>query len=429
MNNEQLLNDFIDGTLDFGDEVSLFAELSTNEHLRGDLRTLLLIQRGVRNSAFAFVPMRSESEEIFRQLGFSHGDGRRIRSGAAGWDRFGRVLHGITGGIVGVLLTLLFMMWQPQLFTSGEKVVTQSGSASAVGSAGDSQPTASAAGVSKSEAAATIERNDQMPAESRETARSIGGSRGRGGVPASHAQSAPRRNGAQSSIVQQSPSIIHEASTTEHETPTAVDTAQLSPSMKPAEMRRPKLEHAMEEEKDLASGGSHSPLDEAPITTQMPIELEIRALDARSFERIPAPLDQGSKTLLNDVAIAARYNLSESFSAGIEFGQEMFYQKFQATASNGDLVEYRQNPLLPWFALVARYNLYRSGGLNPYVQASLGATQVGPMARMMVGGYYEILPELRLAAGFEMSGIGFKEEEKWYLSRKYGVTYGLSVNF
>ena len=38
------------------------------------------------------------------------------------------------------------------------------------------------------------------------------------------------------------------------------------------------------------------------------------------------------------MAIGVRYDLTESFSAGIEFGQEMFYQKFTATAANGDVV-------------------------------------------------------------------------------------------
>jgi hypothetical protein len=176
-------------------------------------------------------------------------------------------------------------------------------------------------------------------------------------------------------------------------------------------------------------GGGAIAIEEKAEDWPMTAQLELRSLESRSFSRVPAPLTEPSTTLLQNTAIGVRLDISPTVSLGFEFGQERFYQKFRATAVTGDIVEHQQNPLMPWFGAIARLNLYRSTGLNPYVQATVGATQVGPMVRAMAGGYYEVLPELRLALGIELSGMGFRESGTWYVSPKYGVTYGLSVSF
>lgn len=165
------------------------------------------------------------------------------------------------------------------------------------------------------------------------------------------------------------------------------------------------------------------------VIDKLPIAFEIRSLVARDVDRVPAALAADASTLLRDAALALQYRVGDHDVVAVEVGQESYYQRFTEDRASGDLVQHEQRPLLPWTTVAYRRQLYPSTAFNTFAQIALGATQVGPMARVMAGGFYEILPELRITAGIEASAVAFPADGSWYVSPKYGITYGLSVNF
>lgn len=424
MNHEQLLNDFVDGTLDYQGEATLFAELHLNEHLRGDLKTLLLMQRGVRHDMAAYFPPTASTNEIFRRLGFaSEGGSGPLIAGAAS-SRFARLLHGLTGGIVGALLMLAFVIWQPGLFSIGSTGPIAPAVEVTAGSRVSPAPASATAGTRNS-ALDTIASSVTPPRMNGAASRKL---EGRGVSRDADATAQRFHNSSTKQEFTAAPSI------SEPETKSQPTNAG---EISPVELIAPEPARAMPDE-PIPSSTTHraidgnslpDPWESSSLIDRLPLSIEVRALESRSFERVPGALDYVPSTLLRNMAIGIRYDIDGRHGAGVEFGQEMFYQKFLEEEANGDLVQHEQNPLLPWVGATYRYNLYNSSGLNPFVQLLLGATQVGPIGRAMLGAHYEILPELHLSGGVESSGIRYSLEGRSYYSWKYGVTYGMSVNF
>lgn len=116
---------------------------------------------------------------------------------------------------------------------------------------------------------------------------------------------------------------------------------------------------------------------------------------------------------------------------GIEIGQEVFGQEFDGR-SGDSAVHYQQNPVLMWGA--AAYRAVTSplsflGGIAPFAQADMGATRVGPLARVLAGLSYSIGDRIDLMLGAEGAFLWYQYQTTWFRTTKVGVTYGVSLRF
>lgn len=137
------------------------------------------------------------------------------------------------------------------------------------------------------------------------------------------------------------------------------------------------------------------------------------------------------KGVFNDVGIGIGYNLNKYSTFGIEFGQEKFPQNFELNLY-GELTYYRQNPLLWWYGIY--YNqkipfLFSNETLNPFLQAFLGGTSIGPLLKGIIGLQYEPDRRVSLFVGWENSLLFYNVQNKIYKTRKNGLTYGVNVRF
>src|ERR1041384_1633638 len=112
MSYEQLLHDYVDGSLDYQDEMALFNELGTNEALRQELKLLILIQKSARHDVEAFTPAPDSHDVIFARLAFSPGLVERSvpLAYARRWGMGGGYLQGIVGGVVGAIITAFILL-------------------------------------------------------------------------------------------------------------------------------------------------------------------------------------------------------------------------------------------------------------------------------------------------------------------------------
>jgi hypothetical protein len=66
-----LLYDFVDGSLEHQHEEMLFAEMSTNQELRNELKELLALNGALQSDVKAFVPPVESTMKIFNTLGYT----------------------------------------------------------------------------------------------------------------------------------------------------------------------------------------------------------------------------------------------------------------------------------------------------------------------------------------------------------------------
>lgn len=173
-----------------------------------------------------------------------------------------------------------------------------------------------------------------------------------------------------------------------------------------------------------------SSLHDLKVTEILPLSVEYRTLVSRDFARRPEALINSSDALLRDKALAVHYLVGDGRGVGIEIGQEEYYQRFEERLANGgDVILHEQNPLLFWGGASVRQVFRESSDLRPYAQLTLGGTRVGPMGRLLLGASFDIVPELQVIGGGEMSAVAYSFGGRWYLSPKYALTYGLSLRF
>ncbi|MBR9977646.1 MAG: hypothetical protein KFH87_06110, partial [Bacteroidetes bacterium] len=94
-------------------------------------------------------------------------------------------------------------------------------------------------------------------------------------------------------------------------------------------------------------------------------------------------------------------------------------------------VEYEQNLLTSWILAGYRHRFgpVRSlGSVEPYLSTGFGATvQAWPLMRAGVGIMYMPDRKVRFHLGIEGSVLAFPYQEKWFTSKRAGLTYGISL--
>ena len=85
-----------------------------------------------------------------------------------------------------------------------------------------------------------------------------------------------------------------------------------------------------------------------------------------------------------------------------------------------------------WVGLSFRGQLQKQirflGGAQPYAQVTLGGSQMGPVCKSTIGLQYNV-NNLTLLCGLEGGFLAYQNQDRWYTSKKLGITYGVMLNF
>lgn len=132
----------------------------------------------------------------------------------------------------------------------------------------------------------------------------------------------------------------------------------------------------------------------------------------------------------NNLGLAVMYSMNERSALGFEVGNEAYPMIFEGDR-NGQVVRYEQYPSTVWAGVTYRFTGSVLGALplQPYGQVLVGGSKFGPMGRMQAGLQYAPAGPLVFLLGVEGSAMTFTYQNAWYVSPKFGLTYGMALRF
>ncbi len=138
-----------------------------------------------------------------------------------------------------------------------------------------------------------------------------------------------------------------------------------------------------------------------------------------------------SNAWFSNVGLGLSYNLSDFHAFGLEAGREAYPQEFDQNLY-GEIRNVKQNYSYFWYGATYKLSLsefFVPKVFYPYAQIFGGATTVGPLARAIVGFQYRPDKRVSFHLGAEASILYYSFQGTMYDSRKYGLTYGVSINY
>ncbi len=141
-------------------------------------------------------------------------------------------------------------------------------------------------------------------------------------------------------------------------------------------------------------------------------------------------IGSGSSFPLADMNLGALLPLSSRHYVGLEFGRETFPQSFSGTL-RGASVQYEQSPAAYCVTAVYQFNAGELLPLiRPYWQLQVGgAYNLGPLAKAGIGVAIRPFDRIAVLVGAEGSILAYKFQDRWFDTRKLGLTYGLRYEF
>ncbi len=166
----------------------------------------------------------------------------------------------------------------------------------------------------------------------------------------------------------------------------------------------------------------------APSTEFLPgVSLQVRGFSLNALQSTQAP---EQSDWYSNLGLSFLYRFSNNHSAGIELGNESFPMIFQGDR-NGQVIQYEQFPTAFWVGATYRFtgNSFSAFPAAPYAQATLAGSQFGPIGRVAGGIQYTPLGPVSFLLGVEAASLAYSFQNQWYFSPKVGLTYGMAVRF
>lgn len=412
MDYSTLLLEFMDGTLNSTDEMALFTALSSNEELRGEFKHLLAMSSSVHSDVQPFITPAESTRAIFEQLGFTPPGlpanpvaANPVVAGSS-MRRFFPVMASSAAASLATAAILFAIFGYPRAASSvaDNAIADHSGRQASLERVLSIPRSGNGIAAEASNGAQNIPASNES--RIREVVRYVY-------VPQStqaSQQEAPIQAGTESS--EESISDVRENISRS----SILGTGRLSVSQRFSGTNTVSLPQSGTSlfSNWLSSG-------DAPALT-----VEVRNTASESFPN--ATVDPSAGSLLNNKSITLLYALSDNQSVGVEFGQEPFFQRFEAR-NTGRRYQYEQMPILSWAGAAYRYSLSDMGPFSPFGQFVLGGTRLGVLGKLVVGINYAPTSSMHITAGIDGSLLSYPVQNTWYSSYKLGLTYGVGFSF
>jgi hypothetical protein len=415
--NSELLTLYVDGELDQSHEAELFQAIAENDELQQELNELLSIKESVRNDVEAYTPPPELKQAVFERVGFVPESTKPI---VGFWNSFaGKFLAPVGSAVLASIVTAILILnfYEPEVQTAGnpsadkETVRNEIPSVSSSLAIDVNQAESSSGSISSSEQnLATQSVLNSSNNNSTHALSTLNGNH-------SSAGALP--------LARNSDDI-------------ALVPVDLTSESAQEEIYLVALSNSMIEISNTEIGYSHS----SPSYTEQSYEstkiyrdrnniglsLQIRGISTSNFPNIK---DEPNSTFFSDYCIAFFRPINDNLSYGIEVGNEVYNQKF-FNEDFGALDRIEQSPSVMWVGLSFRGQLQEQirflGGAQPYAQVTLGGSQMGPVCKSTIGLQYHV-NNLTLLCGLEGGFLAYQNQDRWYTSKKLGITYGVMLNF
>ena len=410
LNPDEALYAFVDGELELGDEQRLFDALASHPELRTEMKDVLAIRNAVHRDVL-FPPASAETE-ILAATGLVAPVGVGAVAVAASPTLLSRFLHTGGGILAGVIIAYFLFNTEDSSIVNGSD--TKSGNAQAgLGQGAQSTQLSDVqTGATPPPVAAAPVRVETLYVRVKDKA------------PKSVTSIADNGNEA-ANAEQTNPNITNAAPNGGDFSGIASLRITTAPSL------------YMSSSSSLAPGGlfrdtrwsEASPLMAGVVDAPYSIRMRSLPSSVGSDRRIPQSVNDA---VLANAAVAFLYPVMHDVRVGAEVGFEAYHQVF-TTLRDGRPVEVDQTPVLAWFGGTAEwapseFDLLLTG-LRPFASLTGGyALAQGPMGNIVVGLQYQPLGPLRMSAGYSYGMLGFRDTGNWFVSKKYGFTYALSVD-
>ncbi len=159
----------------------------------------------------------------------------------------------------------------------------------------------------------------------------------------------------------------------------------------------------------------------------------IRGIVAKSFPD-PDIVPKGTEKLFSNLSAGLYFTQWDNIKFGIEFGNEIFGLNYQ-NMKDGIEFTYEQKPNLYWAAVGVDYTvpkeLMQIPNIYPFTTILAGGSQIGgPLLKGLFGlRYRPFNSNFEIYLATEGTLLFYQNQKKNFLSRKFGLTYGMSVIF
>jgi hypothetical protein len=394
----ELLHLFLDGELESGKETVLFSELASSEELRSEMRDFLVIRNKIRTDSIPVAPPIETTASVFSSLGFNpsltNPNSVAPFSGLV-LSTLKKLWAPITTAIVASLITYF------ALNNNFDYLTTQSHIPMMVSYSIEPIIQDIATNESQKERVIYKYLNNSLPAP----------------------------NLASQDLIKQNNQALNENSSAEkyfemiNQSQFEKYPRSLDYSLKDNEIKL----------KQISFGNIPFDLNQSkqPKKDNNEYSLQLRGINGISFPSVQVPYKQN--TVFSNMSAAFYFARFGNFRIGFEFGNEPFGQVFNNN-ENGTEWQYTQNAAIYWAGLDIMYiidnELLFSGGPQPFVQATFGGTELGPLAKFITGlQYFSKETGIGAIIGLEGTLLSYINQKVWYNTKKIGFTYGMSFHF
>lgn len=393
MNIENLIHEYVDGSLGIASEEKLFLQLASNDELRAELKQQLAMKNAIRSDSKAFTPKAESTINIFSSLGFSAPIPAKQAVEEPRTGFYARNGKAIYSSLVSIILTIVIVYL----------LFDWPGMNSNNNSAGEHANTAKILNdipvISSKRVDNDYNRGIYKPDTVYTTVTKIKYVK----VPAENA-----------------PSEIIDTKTPEKE----VKVARVN-------IRGQELEYFSAKD-DLFQFSqmpvervTFLPHDESGILSKFSFEYRRN----EDYHTIETDIGPKYSQRLNNTSFALLYQANDIIKIGFDYRRENFIQKFEHTDADGVLWILKQQPNIENIGPCARFdNFVNSYGFSPFGQIGYSFSKAGPILRIMAGISYSPMNNINFILGYEYSRMSFMVDGKNYLSTKGGINYGINFN-
>ena len=421
MNYEELIYEFLDGSLESGTEEQLFMSLSASEEMRTELKQQLAIRNAVRSDIKALTPKAESTLRIFSELGFTAPipapTPAPIPAPVGFWTRFAGLMGKNTSNLItGVASSVATAVMMIMLVKSG--IVNFGNENNSAKNYTKSIPVTDSREIQHSNNSINLLANDKKSDNN--------------------------------NIKTQEPKIIYKYiyltndsnNNDNQDVPAKViddvkDKTELITSNSDFAKSHPLAINTLERKfngfnesnlisKNIPESFNLYDLSNPDKITRFALELNRSTYFYNSQEKIA----QSNPQFLNNYAIAGSYKFNEEVQVGFEYRNENFYQKFEGFDSE-NLYSYEQNPNIDCFSLKLKYapEYLNFSMFKPFVQTSLGGSKIGPVGRLMLGSKIIVFDNISFLISSDYSVLGFTHNKNWFLASKWGLQIGFGYDF
>ncbi|MFC2131314.1 hypothetical protein ACFLSQ_07755 [Bacteroidota bacterium] len=411
-NPSEMLHLLVDGELESSLETPLYASLLENEELRSELRELIAIRESIRKDVEAYTPPVAATRGIFARLGYTAPVPPPVATtgtvGFLGLLRQKLWNPAVTAVVASVITALFFLN-----FSSNENSGSNPAYASA-GNAGNNITALSPAIIPETVEQPEVLNKTETPAP----------------VEIVYVTKYIDRE------VQQTSQVIEEEPVAETIIPVSDDVNQdLLSSVSPISFfsfDNVKL-HPLQRSTGVAQDREFSLVNNYYQDNNKghSLQLQIKGISGMSFPQVDVK-DVNEKSL-NNISFGAFTPLSDFIQFGLEAGWEQFNLSYFDIENNTVYnIQEEARPML-WVGMGIKMALQEQIEVlaysQPFIHLTLASTQFGPLGKATTGLQFVNSNGVGIMLGIEGSWLVYQNDNRWYSSEKYGITYGMFMRF